>query len=152
MKRLFGGIVEALHLLATAIVFASAFWLAPLTQSLRAWKAAALTDASAKFGSAAQPFLLSRGAWFAAFALFFAALAGFLRADTKRFVSVLRLIASGVALLATLWAAADLPAHRLPHAWNGVFGACAIVLLLTGFLVSGGKGGGAAKKKDDGEK
>lgn len=150
MKKPLGGLFESLHLLATAILFTAAFWLAPLSLGLRAWKVAGLSDATQGFGAAAQPFLLTRGPWFAALALIFAGVAGFLRGDAKRMLSLVRLVASGVALLASLWAALDLPAHRLPHAWNLLFVSCSIVIVLTGFLVSGGKAT-ASKSKDSGK-
>jgi hypothetical protein len=146
MKKPLGGLCEACHLLATAILFTAAFWLAPLAQPVRGWPVAGLSESALKFTEAATTFLLSRGPWFAALALLFAGLAGFLRGDAKRAASVVRFIASGAALLTSLWASLDLPAHRLPHAWNGVFVSCTSVLLLTGFLVSGGKPATAASK------
>jgi hypothetical protein len=146
MKKPLGGLCEALHLLATAILFTAAFWLAPMAQPVRGWPVAGLSESALKFTEAATSFLLSRGPWFAAMALLFAGLAGFLRGDAKRMVSIVRLVASGTALLSSLWASLDLPAHRLPHAWNGIFLSCTLVLLLTGFLVSGGKASASSAK------
>ena len=148
MKKPLGGLCEALHLLATAVLFTAAFWLAPMAQPVRGWPVAGLSESALKFTEAATSFLLSRGPWFAALALLLAGLAGFLRGDVKRMVSVVRLVGSGAALLTSLWASLDLPAHRLPHAWNGVFVSCASVLLLTGFLVSGGKAASSSSKSN----
>lgn len=147
MKRQLGGAFEALHLLSTAIVFTAAFWLAPHAHVVRGLKVAGLAESTVKFGDAAQPFLLHRGPWFAALALIFAGVAGYLRNDLKKVVSMVRLAASGVALLASVWASLDLPAHRLPHAWDLLFFSCTVVLALTGFVVSLGKGGPSKAKE-----
>jgi len=152
MKKPLGGLCEAFHLLATAILFTAAFWLAPMAQPVRGWPVAGLSESAMKFTEAATSFLLSRGPWFAALALLFAGLAGFLRGDAKRAASIIRLVASGAALLTSLWASLDLPAHRLPHAWNGIFVSCASVLLLTGFLVSGGKSASSSSSKSNSSK
>lgn len=147
MKKIFAGLLESLHLLATALLFATTFWLAPLADPLRGWKATELASFASRFHDTSQDFLRSRGPWVAALALTFAAVAGILRGDAKKLTAMLRIVAAGAGLLFSLWAALDLPAARLPQAWNGLFTCVTFTLLLTGFLVGGKGGGGGSSSK-----
>lgn len=143
MKKILAGLIEAIHLLATAFLFACAFWLSPLTAPIRNWEfAGEVTSVSSRIASEMQKVMLDRGAWIAAGALMLLALAGFLRGDGKKMFGLLRLVACGASLLFAMWAAFGLPEKYLYRPWNCLLVATALNLLLTGFLVGGGGGGG----------
>lgn len=144
MKKLGASLCEAIGLAVMAVLFTITLCVAAIPAPVRSWKGSGLEQAHAE-GITVQleRLLLVRGPWIAAIALIAAAVASVLRSDARKLVSGLRLVAAGSALLFALWAYMDLPAHRLPHAWNSLFVASGATLVLTAFLVGGGKGGGS---------
>ena len=153
MKKLLAGLLEAVHLLLTAFLFASTFWLSPFTLPVRAWKyAGALGTSAPHIADDMKQVLLDRGAWVAAAALILVALAGFLRGDGKGLFGLLRVAAAGATLLIMMWADSGLPNQFLYRPWNCALVSTGVTLIVTGFLVSGGKGGGSSPSKSDSKK
>lgn len=151
MKKIGASLLEVLHLAGIALLFTMSAWVAAIPAPVRAWKGSGLaTMRSEMVAGELQQYLLSRGPWIAFIAFFCAALAGFVRGDTKKLLPLVRIVSGGATVLFTLWASQDLPAHRLPHAWNLVFCCTSATLLLTAFMVGGG--GKGAPKPSGGDK
>jgi hypothetical protein len=142
MKKTIAALLEAVHLLATAFLFAAGFWTARMTAPVIKSKLAGVANAnSARVAGGIGDVLVDRGMLIAGLALAALAGAGVLRGDLKKPFGLVRLAAAVGALLFTAWAYNDLPDDKLYRAWNCLFVATGINLLATGFLVGGGKGG-----------
>jgi hypothetical protein len=148
IKKIGAALLEVVQMAANAILLVMTAWIATIPAPVRSWKGSGLASTrSETVAGELQQYLLARGPWIAAIGLVAVALAGFLRSDKGKFLPMVRIAASGAAVLFALWAFMDLPAHRLPRAWDCLFCATATNFICTAFMIGGGKGGGKSSSE-----
>jgi hypothetical protein len=149
IKKFGAAFLEVVQMTANALLLVLTAWVATIPAPVRTWKGSGLAATRAEtVAGELQQYLLARGPWIALIGLGAIFWAGFLRGEKKKLVPLARIFAAGAAVLFALWAYMDLPAHRLPMAWNCLFVATGATVLCTALMIGkagGSSGGGEAK-------
>jgi hypothetical protein len=144
MRKIAAALLEVLQMAANAVLLVFTAWIGTISAPVRAWKGSGLASTRAEtVAGELQQYLLSRGPWIAMIGLGALLAIGFLRGEKKKLLPLARVVASGAAVLFALWAYMDLPAHRLPRAWDCLFVASGTTFVCTAFMLGGKLGGGS---------